>query len=555
MSPLSTSLVRLCLKLLNLPRTGFWTLATVASLQAQLPPGWSSQESLGAGMKGGWYGAGVWAADKHGVPATFVDSLGLGNALTGQGTHLEAGWSGPRWSLAGQINAWRDARGESRLIIQRFHLAYASSGGWRTAVEQEPLVWGYGLNGGYVLGEAARPFPRLRLESPFRDIQILGVPLGTWKGQIFLGQVEGHKVVGESSQDPSYRRRAIAYAGDPQRPFLSGIRLESRLGENTELYLNYINLFGGSLLGKSLTEGYQPRHWIASFFGLKDSYAEGELYFNGDPSSFKPQDTGPVKSASSSDVGVRVRITPLERLFDAEDVRFYVSRGAKAVNTRFQLLLHRPGFAFSQDLDRDWRSLTHTPLYPWNQRARYVLPTAPVPNDAVGLMIRWQRYRFGIEYLDTANSMLNPDFPNITNHRTFEQDTYLSGFYQEGDPLGNATAGEARTLTLRGDIDWSPRWKTRTWVLWGDRPFRESVYWNHSYGDGLANWLEDHPGATPVRNRFLGLQHVVEWEPDSHLKVRVGASSQHQNAYLNVKGDGRTGFRWFVDLGWTWPAK
>ncbi|WP_243303411.1 capsule assembly Wzi family protein [Geothrix oryzisoli] len=483
-----------------------------------------------------------------------MDSLGLGNALTGQGTHLEAGWSGTRWDMAGQVNAWRDAEGQSRLIIQRFHFAYTSKGGWRTALEQEPLVWGYGLNGGYVLGEAARPFPRFRVETPFKDIRVFGMPLGTWKGQIFLGQVEGHKVVGEASQDPSFRKRAIADLGDPQRPFLSGLRLESQLGESTELYLNYINLFGGSVQGKSLTDGYQARHWIASFFGLKDSYAEGDVDFNAGPGSFSPLSTGRVKSASTSDVGIRVRLSPFERLFGAEDVRFYVSRGAKAVNTRTQILLHRPGYALSQDLERDWKSFWHAPAYPWNQRARYVLPTSPVPNDAVGLLVRWHRMRLGIEYLDSANSLLNPDNPGMSNHRSFEHGSYLSGFYLEGDPLGNATAGEARTVTLRAEVDWTPRWATRTWLLWGDRPFREPDHRiDPANPDDLADWFQDHPGATPVRNRFLGLQQLVEWRPDPVLRVQAGVSAQRQNAYLNVKGDARIGFRWFIDLGWTWP--
>lgn len=537
-----------------MPRVYLFLLATAGFLQAQLPPGWSHQEALGAGQSGAWYGAGVWAGDKHGVPATFVDSLGLGNALTGQGTHLEAGWHGRQLDVAGQINAWRDANGQSRLILQRFHLAYTSTGGWRTALEQEPLVWGYGLNGGYVLGEAARPFPRFRVESPFKDIRIFGVPLGTWKGQIFLGQVEGHKVIGEASQDRSYRSRAIADVGDPQRPFLSGLRLESKLGENTELYLNYINLFGGSRLGKSMTEGYRARHWLTSFFGLKDSYAEGNIDFRGEPGVFAPVDTGPVNSTSTSDVGLRVRLSPLETLFKAKDVRFYVSRGAKAVNTRAQILFHRPGYAFSQDIQEDWRSLTHSPLSPLNQRGRYVLPTTPVPNDAIGLLFNWARVRLGIEYLDTANSMLNPDRPSLTNHRTFEGDPYLSGFYLEGDPLGNATAGETRTITLRTEVDWTPHWATRTWLLVGSRPFRESIYWNHRpYSDGLADWLLDHPGATPVRNGFFGFQQIVEWKPDASMRLRAGVSTQHQDAYLNVQGQGRTGFRWFLDLGWIWP--
>jgi hypothetical protein len=254
-----------------------------------------------------------------------------------------------------------------------------------------------------------------------------------------------------------------------------------------------------------------------------------------------------VKSASSSDVGIRVRLSPFEQLLDANDVRLYVSRGAKAVNTRAQILFHRPYYAFSQDISRDWKSFVHDPTFPlFDQRARYVLPTTPVPNDAIGLLARWDKLRVGIEYLDTTNTMLNPDNPGQMNHRTFEHDlTYFSGFYQEGDPLGNATGGEAQTFTLRVEMDWTPRWSTRTWVLCGDRPFR----------DGLGDWSLDHPGATPVGNRFVEIQQIVDWHPDSIMKVSSGVSTQTQSAYLNVEGQRRTGFRWFIDLGWTWPKK
>jgi hypothetical protein len=178
------------------------------------------------------------------------------------------------------------------------------------------------------------------------------------------------------------------------------------------------------------------------------------------------------------------------------------------------------------------------------QPGRYVLPTTPVPNDAIGLLARWERLRVGVEFLDTANTMLNPDSQNGMNHRTFEHGlTYFSGFYQEGDPLGNATAGEAHTVTLRAEMNWSPQWVTRTWILVGSRPFR----------DVPADWALDHPGASAVRNRFVEIQLVVDWRPDAITKVSSGVSAQTQSAYLNVEGQRRTGFRWFIDVGWTWP--
>ncbi|MDP1832875.1 MAG: capsule assembly Wzi family protein [Geothrix sp.] len=530
-----------------LSRLGSCACLLGASASAQLPPGWSHQEALGVNQTGAWYGAGTWSGDKHGAPATFVDSLGLGNALTGQGTHLEAGFKVGHWDLAGQVNAWRDGVGKSRLILQRFHLAYQSQGGWRSALEQEPLVWGYGLNGGYVLGEAARPFPKVRIESPFIDVRILGVPLGQWKAQAFLGQIEGHKIPGENSQDPSFRANAIAINGDPQRPYLSGLRAEARFGENTELYLNYINLFGGSRLGQTLTQGYSIRDWVVSFFGLKDSLAEGHIDPMDPNGLSKLSGTGKVQSASNSDVGIRVRLSPLEQLTGAQDVRLYITRGSKAVNTRFQVFVHRPSYAIGRDLDRDYRNLfvDFTPLEAWHQQLRYVLPSPAAPNDVFGLLFRWEALRLGVEYLDTVNSVYNNSMADYPNHRSFEHGTYLSGFYQEGDPLGNATAGESRTFTAHAQIDWSPQWATRSWLLLGDRPFR----------DWPSLWELDHPGATPARNRFVEFQQVVEWRPDRVLLARAGASAQHQSAHLNVRGDARTGFRWFIDLGWTWPAK
>ena len=192
-------------------------LLGVLPLAAQVPAGWNQRAVLGAEMpdQGLWYGAGLWAGDHNGPQATLTDSLGLGNALTGGGFHLEAGYKAGRWDLAGEVLGDRTPQGQAYLTLYRSHVWYRGDRGWQGGFEQEPLVWGYGLNGGYLLGEAARPFPRLRVESPMADLHLGRVPLGTWGWQAFMGRMDNHPVVSSSLQNPSWTNRVIAARGTP----------------------------------------------------------------------------------------------------------------------------------------------------------------------------------------------------------------------------------------------------------------------------------------------------------------------------------------------------
>lgn len=494
---------------------------------------------------GGWYGLGSWMADKHGPPATFVDSLGLGNALVGGGLHLEAGWRRDRWDLAGKVLLIRDPQGQAFATFYQGHALRRSAGGWLAGLEMEPLVWGFGLNGGYLLGEAARPFPRFRIVTPPKAISLFGLPMGTWRGQFFLGRIEGPKTVGENSQDPSYRLRRIAEMGDPQHPFISGIRAEAKLGESTELYLNYINLFGGTLNGRSLLEGYGTGDYLTALFGLKDTLAEGNIDFN-DPNHPAPELKNKAQSASNSDVGIRIRLQSLASLLKAEDARIYITRGSKAVNLRQGHFFRRPFYYLGRDLDTDWKNLTHLRVgTTWNQKDRYVLPSPEAPNDTVGMLARWEKWRLGLEYLDTVNEGDLPDRPLEQNHRAFEHGIYLSGFYAYGDPLGEAMGGEARFWTLTVQHDGPGSLGVQTWVHLGSRPFRED----------LDSWHLDHPGLVPEINRFVGIQQTVQWQASPTLSVRAGGSYQHQSAQHYVPGASGHGFRWFLDMSWHWSVR
>lgn len=508
---------------------------------AQAPPGWAAQEPLGSGLPlGSWVGASLWSADKHGPAAPFVDSLGLGNAVTGGGVTVSAGWKASRWDLAVRAMALRTPTGQDQFRLDRGHVRFQTSGGWTYALEQEPMVWGYGLNGGYLLGEAARPFPRIRVASPMAARSIFSVPLGRWRGEVFLGRLEGQRVLSEDIQDPSYRSRVIAQEGDPEKPYLSGFRAEAEFGDNIEFYLNWINLFGGMVNGVNRFNGYSLGNYLTAFTGLKDTLIENSY----DMTQPHPGIPGVnAKSASNSDVGMRIRFPFLEDLLHARDVRIYISRGSKAVNTiPYGLLARRPLYYIGKDIRADWHDGLNVGKI-WNRSYRYTAPSPQVPNDGVGILMNWQVWKIGVEYLDTVNASNQFNGrPVEQGHRSFTHWDYKSGFYYEGDALGSALGGEARYGTLYAQWDPALAWRFLAWFHAGDRPFR----------DVLQDWLLDHPGKTPVRDRFLGLQAVAEHRGANGMLLRLGASTERESAVLNEAGRSGLGFRWFMDVGWTW---
>lgn len=508
-----------------------------SSLRAQMPPGWISEQSLGQDMESGqtWFGAGCWAAEQHGAPATQVQSLGYGNALTGAGFMLEAGTKTSSWDLAAQVLLYRDPDQASRASIQQGHALYHSEGGWVAGVEKEPLVWGYGLNGGYLLGEASRPVPKVRVQSPYRDFSLFGVPLGTWSGQCFLGKLESRREVGEDYQSTSWAQKEIHQSGEPQGPLLSGFRAEARFGETTEFYFNWLVEWGGSLNGLPMTQGYSPWDYVTAFTGIKDILAE---------SSWDPRtsyDTGNVqyankaRSSTNSDVGVRVKVYPLERLLGASDARFYISRGSKGAGWPYSVTPHKPLYYLAKDL-----KYVVTPSHGWNSTVYYYVPAPKAPNDCVGLLLSWPKVRLGVEYLDTVNDLTADG--GIDTYRSFYNGVYKTGFYYQGDPLGSGLGGEARYGTVRLEWDVSERLSLQTWLQHGCRPFR----------DDAKDWQLDHPGQTSGAVDFTGLQQVVRWKITPSLALHGGYSWQHQTNQGYVQGETGNGFRWFAQLAWHW---
>jgi Capsule assembly protein Wzi len=507
-------------------------------LLSQMPEAWSVNRPLGADLAqpGPWYGAGTWAAGSQGKLGTFVNSLGMGNALQGFGVHLEGGTHIGNWDMAMQAMAIRDPEGQSYLSIYRGHITHTSPKGWIASLEQEPLVWGYGLNGGYLLGEAARPFPRFRVESPMKPLQWGRLYFGTWGFQAFMGRLEKDRVLSATVQDPSYRRTLVA--NDPSAPLFNGYRAQAEFGDAVEFYMNYTNLWGGTRQGVGMTDGYGFMDYLTSMFGLKDQLAESSVYYfdpNHPPAEYKNK----ARSSSNMDVGTRVRLRFLEKALGASAVHTYVSRGSKNYTWPTGVFIHKPLYYLGKDLEKDIKDLSRSQfgLF-WNQSQRVSVPTLAAPNDTVGMLVAWPTMRLGLEYSDITNVANNP----TSGIRAFVSADYPMGFYSYGDPLGNAMGGEAQTTTLRLDIDPIQNVSTSTWVHIGHRPFR----------DTLSYWVADHPGATFAKNRFFGVQQTVTWKVRPATTVSFGTSWERQSAVEQVAGRQGNTFRWFVDLGHRW---
>jgi hypothetical protein len=247
-----------------------------------------------------------------------------------------------------------------------------------------------------------------------------------------------------------------------------------------------------------------------------------------------------VNSASEVDVGFRLRTEVLARILGADDARLYVSRGSKSELWPVSVFLKDPLKYGAKDFRKDFSNLVTSPNLGavWSQNSRYTAPSLSNPHDTVGVLVTWPGVRAGLEYFNGVNSAGQ-------GNRPFTQGTYLTGFYYYGDPLGEATGGEAVTTTAKLELDLSSRFTCATWIVRGFRPFR----------DNLADWLLDHPGQTPGKDRFTGLQETLSWKLASSTTLTMGTAWQREEAVLNVAGMCRNGFSWFGDLTFRWPAR
>ena len=505
----------------------------------QAPDGWNARQILGSDVPKditSWLGGGVWAANRTGSPATLIDSLGMGNSLTGGGVSVERGLNREAWSFALKALAFRSTNGADRFTVHQAHLSWQNPGGWRLGLEDEPLVWGYGLTGGYLLGEADRPFPRFRVESPHTQLSLFGASLGTWGFQWFTGRLENNRRVPDNSQEPSLRNRMIQVNGEPQSPMFTGYRIDGSFHDGKiECYANWTVLWGGTLDGVPMTSGYNLGEYLTAITGLKDPLAESSVNIF-DPNHPFPQYKNGARSSSNFDLGLRFQLEPLADLFSADRTWGYISRGSKGMTLQWGLLVHKPFYWISQDLARDARYALKTDYrHAWYDTHNTVVPNLMAPDDTFGLLFQWPGLRVGIERRSTSNS------PAI-GYRSFVNDIYNSGFYRDGDPLGEALGGEADFTTLRLECDFTSRLSSTFWFIRGFRPFR----------DEPSYWATDHPGAKFSEDRFTDIQGDLAWNLDGERSIRAGFAWEGRPAADYIQGNQRNGFRWFVELSARW---
>ena len=200
-----------------------WTLG-------QAPQGPSSLPSFEVGLGG---------ADSEGAYAPLTHGEGLGHGTAGWGLGLQGRYVRGEFSVSATMLALRDHDHNSG-ILQRAALAYQSESGWRLALEQTPFAWGSGLNGGDLLGDAARPFPRLSLATPEAAL-----PLGRWRLEAFAGRLESSRPVADWSSAREARSAAQAVGLDLQRPLLWGGLVRTSFGSLVETSFGAITMSGG----------------------------------------------------------------------------------------------------------------------------------------------------------------------------------------------------------------------------------------------------------------------------------------------------------------------
>jgi hypothetical protein len=196
----------------------------------QAPLGPSSMPSLEVGWGG---------AESDGPYAPLSGGEGIGRGTQGWGLGLQGRYVREGWSIATTFFTLRN-QGHTLGILQRAALAYQTESGWRAALELAPFSWGSGLNGGDLLGEEARPFPRLSLSTPEADL-----PFGRWRAEAFTGRLEINPSIPDWMPDQAARLSAQSAGLGLQHPVLWGGCLRASFGALVETSLGAITMQGG----------------------------------------------------------------------------------------------------------------------------------------------------------------------------------------------------------------------------------------------------------------------------------------------------------------------
>jgi hypothetical protein len=284
-----------------------------------------------------------------------------------------------------------------------------------------------------------------------------------------------------------------------------------------------------------MTAGYGVSDYVTAALGMKDFLAETSTDFS-DPNHPDPAYKNNARSSTNFDFGVRGELPFLARWLGAEQSWGYISRGSKGMTWPLGVWRRKPLYWTGKDLEKDLRyGLNGDYRRTWYEVDRHLVPNLIVPNDAFGLLARWSRVRLGLERRSTSN------LPEVS-YRSFQNGIYATGFYRDGDPLGEAFGGETDVTTARLEWDATPSLTTTTWLYRGARPFR----------DNPVYWLQDHPGQAYTEDYLTGLQLDLTWKATASQTLRAGGSLERHSAAGYVLGNARIGTRWFLEWSARW---
>lgn len=483
-----------------------WTLGDPAPMALRVP-------SLEVGLGG---------AGSEETYTPLIGGEGFGHGMQGWGIGLQGKYFYGGWSLSTTAVVFRE--GEiSRGILQRGAIAYQTKGGWRFALEQTPFQWGFGPNGGYLMGDSARPFPRLSMSTPEAALHLWSVPLGRWSAEFFYGRMEWNREIPEWMSNRLTQLAAKADRGDIRRPDLSGARFTGRFGPHVELNLAGVSMWGGvDPQGRNRQRGYTWDDYLLGFFGAENigrSEASGGQG-NFDLSNFKQISMGHAMAEA------RVRIPALADLLGAKGASVYLSRGSKNVNWQWKDFLHHPGAAINRDLSKDWNLIKRGRIRGgdymdsiWGRGTREAVPTLEHANDMIGFQLVFNDWDLALDYADTVNIPADGG-----GYRVYSHSTYLAGLSRYGDSLGLPFGGD--TITRTADLGFPLLFegRGRLKVVSGIRVFR----------DNLALWSTDHPGQGPELNRFWFLQADAQWRtPTGRAGASISSERDRNPQFVN----------------------
>ena len=470
-----------------------------------------------------------------------IHGLGQGSTTLGQGVVLGGSKVLDGWEVAATGTGLRDFDSPmTRARLLTFALVKHTEGGWRWGLEKKPFLWGYGLFGGYLIGDSSDPVPRLVLESPLTSLSLFGVPLGTWGFDTFLGQLEWDRRIPTWSSTPHTMQDSLASRGDLRRSKLSGLRLKAAFGPHVDMNFAVVSKWGGvDASGRNIMQGLSVWNYPLAYLGA-ENIAVAETTGNAqDPiggNRFKVPSSYHDISNALADVEVRVRFPETAaRWFGANGLAVYLSRGATNVNWQWRDFLKHPFSAWSHDLRFVGKKLGKGELSGsdpdslWGWAYAQGSPGLVHINDKLGVQWVFDRWELGIELADLHNQA----YPDST-FRTYGNGRFLSGHSRFGDSLGEPLGGEVYQQGFSLGMKLPHEGQLRFSCLDAIRYFRDSPLTTTTFVPG-------------VNDHFFHVQLEGQWLLRS---ARVGGSLAMERHRADQFLPGNSKSNWILSLGY-----